>query len=86
LGLLSNLICIRPYFDEASRSKNTNKPKLPYINTYSNLLERNEYRLERILELEAGSIKTKIDNNSDNKIVILITDKFQLGSIFFVNV
>jgi|TARA_X000001036_G_scaffold365260_1_gene349678 hypothetical protein len=39
-----------------------------------------------MLELEAGSIKTKIDNNRDNKIVILITDKFQLGSIFFVNV
>jgi hypothetical protein len=39
-----------------------------------------------MLELEAGSIKTKIDHNRDNKIVILITDKFQLGSIFFVNV
>ena len=30
--------------------------------------------------------ETKIDNNRDSKIVILITDKFQLGSIDFVNV
>ena len=39
-----------------------------------------------MLELVAGSIKTKIDNNTDSKIVILMTDKFQLGSIYFVNV
>ncbi len=33
-----------------------------------------------------GSCNTKNDNNPDNKIVILITDKFQLGLVNFLNV
>jgi hypothetical protein len=40
----------------------------------------------RIEDVFTGSSRTKNDNNKDNKIVILITDKFQLGLISFFNV
>jgi hypothetical protein len=70
----------------AKKNKNKNKKKLPYKYTDSNLVDRFVYISERIEEVFTGSCKTKNDNNTDNKIVILITDKFQLGLVYFFNV
>ena len=84
--LFSSFIFIFPYLETANINKKINNAKLPNINEYSNFCDKYEYKLDSICELKTGSIKTKIDNNKDNKIVILITNIFQLGSKLFLNV
>ena len=49
----------------------------------SNVIDNNLYVSDKTEELNSGFAKTKIDSNIDNKIVILIKDLFQFGSIIF---